>query len=262
MTMPTTPTDFVHALFGLHGRPALVTGASSGIGRRMALTLARAGAPVVAVARREDALADAVREIEADGGTAAALAGDVVRDDPAALASRAAAVFGPVRVLVSAAGVNLRQSADDLTPESWDETLNVNLKVPFFLAKAVVPGMLAAGGGAIINIASLQSYRAMTNGLAYGASKGGIAQLTRAMAREWSGKGVRANAIAPGFFPTELTAPVFGDEKMAAHHAAATAMGRNGRLSDLDGTTVFLASDASAYVTGAVIPVDGGYLAT
>ena len=133
--------------------------------------------------------------------------------------------------------------------------------MPFFLARALVAGMVAKGGGAIINIASLQSFRAFARGMAYGASKGGVAQLTRAMAEAWSGQGVRANAILPGFFPTELSAPVFNDPALAQHHAQATAIGRNGELSDLDGTTVFLASRASAYVTGQVIAVDGGYLA-
>ena len=112
-----------------------------------------------------------------------------------------------------------------------------------------------------MNIASLQSYRAFTNGLAYGASKGGIVQLTRAMAEAWSSDGIVVNAVAPGFFPTELTAAVFGDDSVAGHHAAMTAVGRNGRMDDLDGTMVFLASRASAYVTGQVIAVDGGYTA-
>lgn len=252
--------QYLQKVFGLDERPALVTGASSGIGRQMALALSRAGAPVVAVARREGALQDLVGEINSHGGQAAALKADVVEDDLAALCARAAAFFGPMRTLVNAAGVNLRQPASELTFESWDETLTLNLRTPFFLAKALVPDMIAMGGGAIINIASLQSFRAMAGGLAYGASKGGISQLTRAMAREWSANGVRANAIAPGFFPTELTAPVFADEALAAHHAAATAIGRNGALTDLDGITVFLAAEASAYITGAVIPVDGGYL--
>lgn len=253
--------DHLAALFGLGDRPALVTGASSGIGRRLAGALARAGAPVVALARREAALAGLVAEIEAEGGRAAALAADLsAPTDWDALALAAAAPFGPPRILVNAAGINLRQAAADITEESWDATLDLNLKVPFFLAKALVPGMTAAGGGSIINIASLQSYRAFARGLAYGASKGGVAQLTRAMAREWA-PAVRANAIAPGFFPTELTGPVFADAALAAHHAAATAMGRNGALEDLDGAAIFLAAPASAYVTGVVLPVDGGYLA-
>ena len=121
--------------------------------------------------------------------------------------------------------------------------------------------MKAKGRGRVINIASLQSFRAFPNSIPYGASKGGIAQLTRAMAEEWSKDGITANAIAPGFFPTRLTQSVFEDPVVASHNARMTAIGRNGELADLDGTTVFLASAASSYVTGQVLPVDGGYSA-
>jgi gluconate 5-dehydrogenase len=133
--------------------------------------------------------------------------------------------------------------------------------VPFFLARACVPGMMDKGYGRIINIASLQSYRAFANSMPYGASKGGVVQLTRAMAEAWSKERINANAIAPGFFPTELTAAVFANEELAQHNARMTAIGRNGELEDLDGVTVFLASPASAYITGATIPVDGGFTA-
>ncbi|MEM7430055.1 MAG: SDR family oxidoreductase, partial [Pseudomonadota bacterium] len=183
-------------------------------------------------------------------------------EDYDGLAAGVSASFGAPTILLNAAGVNFRQPADEITAESWNATLHLNLSVPFFLARALVSGMLKSGHGNIINIASLQSYRAFDRGMAYGASKGGVTQLTRAMAKEWSARGITANAIAPGFFPTELTAPVFGDDGLSAHHAAATAVGRNGEMADLDGTAVFLASQASAYVTGQVIGVDGGYLAT
>ncbi|MEM9279659.1 MAG: SDR family oxidoreductase, partial [Pseudomonadota bacterium] len=124
-----------------------------------------------------------------------------------------------------------------------------------------VPNMKKKGWGRIINIASLQSERAFTNGIAYGASKGGVTQLTRAMAEAWSKDGITANAIQPGFFPTELTAPVFGDNELSNHHASMTCIGRNGELADLAGPAIFLASEASGYVTGQVLPVDGGYTA-
>ena len=133
--------------------------------------------------------------------------------------------------------------------------------MPFFLAQALVPGMRERRLGNIINIASLQTWRAFSNGIADGASKGGVGQLTRAMAEAWGKDGITANAVAPGFFPTALSAPVFGDPELLAHHAKMTAIGRNGELADLDGTTVFLASTASAYVTGQIIGVDGGYMA-
>ncbi len=249
-------------LFDLTGRVALVTGGSSGIGRRMGLALAGAGASVVLVARRAPQLADAVAGIEAEGGTAAGLARDLA--DPAAMeevARAAAESFGPPDILVNAAGINLREAPEAITPETWNRTLTLNLTIPFFLARACVAGMQEKGGGRILNIASLQSERAMPNGMAYGASKGGVAQLTRAMAEAWSGDGITANAVAPGFFPTELTGPVFEDEARAAALAAQTAAGRNGRLEDLDGITVFLASAAAAYITGQVIYVDGGFTA-
>ncbi|MGQ9369412.1 SDR family NAD(P)-dependent oxidoreductase [Azospirillum sp. ST 5-10] len=256
-------TDLLRDLFALDGRVALVTGASSGIGRRMALTLARAGAAVVALARDSAALADTVAAIERHGGRAAPLPADLAApDDAGILAEAAGRPFGPPAILVNAAGVNRREPADAVTPESWDATLRLNLTVPFFLARALVGGMREAGYGRIVNVASLQSFRAFPDSIAYGASKGGIAQLTRAMAQAWSADGITANAIAPGFFPTRLTAPVFADADTAARHARATAIGRNGVLEDLDGATVFLAAPGSAYVTGQVLAVDGGYLAT
>jgi NAD(P)-dependent dehydrogenase (short-subunit alcohol dehydrogenase family) len=228
----------------------------------MGQALAGAGAAVVLVARRAPQLAEAVAAIKAEGGTAAGLARDLT--DPAemdAVAREAAADFGAPDILVNAAGINLREAPEAITPESWNRTLTLNLTIPFFLARACVAGMKDKGAGRIINIASLQSERAMPNGMAYGASKGGVAQVTRAMAEAWSGEGITANAVAPGFFPTELTGAVFEDEERTSALAAQTAVGRNGRLEDLDGITVFLASAAAAYITGQVIYVDGGFTA-
>ena len=211
-------------LFDLGGHIAAVTGASSGIGGAIAVALAAAGASVVCVARREAALEDTVREIEDAGGTAASAVGDLSdhrRADRVAIAM--AEPFGDPDILVNAAGINLRQPADAVTPESWDRTLALNLSTPFFLARALIPAMREKGWGRIINIASLQSERAFPNSMPYGASKGGVAQLTRAMAEAWSPDGITANAIVPGFFATELTAPVFGNTDLSARHAAATA---------------------------------------
>jgi NAD(P)-dependent dehydrogenase (short-subunit alcohol dehydrogenase family) len=245
--------------FSVAGRTACVTGASRGIGRHLARALAQAGAAVVGVARRADAL-DAWRA-ETDGRTAA-VAIDLARPEAAAAAADAiGGAFGPPDILVTAAGVNTRQAADEVTLEGWRETIDLNLAAPFFLAQALVPAMRAKGWGRIVNIASLQSVRAFTGGLAYGAAKGGIAQLTRAEAEAWSRDGVNVNAIAPGFFPTELTGPVFADGALAARHAAQTCIGRNGELDDLVGPTLFLCSDAARYVTGQILFVDGGYTA-
>ena len=250
------------ARFSLTGRVACVTGASSGIGRAIATAFARAGAAVVGVARREARLSEWVREVEQSGGRAAACAVDLAEVEglPRA-AARLSEPLGAPDILVNAAGINLREPAEAVTPESWRTTLEVNLSVPFFLAQALVPAMRETGWGRIINIASLQSARAFPKGIAYGASKGGMAQLTRAMAEAWSRDGITCNALAPGFFPTELTASVFEDSETAGRNAAQTCIGRNGELADLAGPAIFLASPASDYVTGQVLYVDGGFTA-
>ncbi len=249
-------------LFDLTGRVALVTGANSGIGKTIALALAGAGAAVILVARRAPELEAAQREIEAAGGRAATHACDLT--DRAALfacARAAAGPFGAPDILVSAAGVNIRKPMLEITENDWDATLRLNLDAPFFLAQKLAPAMIAKGWGRIINIASLQSVRAFGNSGAYGASKGGVMQLTRAQAEAWSKHGVTANAIGPGFFATPLTAPVASDPARWKALAERTFIGRNGELGDLRGIALFLASRASDYVTGQTIFVDGGFSA-
>jgi NAD(P)-dependent dehydrogenase (short-subunit alcohol dehydrogenase family) len=247
------------ALFDLSGKVACVTGASSGLGRRAAIVLEAAGARVVGVARRADALDSLCEEI---GPCASGVVADVAaRHAIPQLAADISAPFGPPDIVLHAAGVNARQAADDVTANGWDQTLALNLSAPFFLSQALVPAMQAKGWGRIVNFASLQATRAFPAGIAYGASKGGITQLTRAMAEAWSPHGITANAIGPGFFPTELTAAVFDDDTRAARNAAQTCIGRNGTLEDIDGPVLFLCSDASNYVTGQVLMVDGGFTA-
>lgn len=247
------------ALFDVSGKVACVTGASSGLGRAAANLLATAGAKVVGVARRADQLEAWRRET---AGDVACVPADL--SDRMALKSVAATVaeaFGSVDILINAAGINTRQSADTVSDDGWDTTLNLNLAAPFFLAQAMVPGMTAKGWGRIVNFASLQSRRAFANGISYGASKGGVEQMTRAMAEAWSRHGVTANAVAPGFFRTELTGPVFADPALAQRNADQTCIGRNGEPSDLDGPLMFFCSEASAYVTGQTLFVDGGFSA-
>lgn len=246
-------------LFRLDGHVALVTGASSGLGRRAASVLADAGASVIGVARRAEALDSWVAEGD-DRRTA--LPADLSDEaGVAAMCDAASGIYGPPDILVHAAGVNLRRPAEDVSPEDWQLTQWLNLGAPFFISQALVPGMKERGWGRIVNFASLQTTRAFPSGIAYGASKGGVGQMTRAMAEAWSGDGINANAIGPGFFPTELTAAVFADETRSARNAAQTCIGRNGQLEDIDGPILFLCSDASVYVTGQILMVDGGFTA-
>ena len=250
------------SLFSLQDRVALVSGASSGIGQLMANALADAGAAVVLLARRESQLGETAAAIRSRGGRAGVLVADLLeRETIPKIVQRAIDLFGDIHIVVNAAGINLREPVDDISIHSWDTTLNLNLSAPFFLTRELVPGMRKAAYGRVINIASLQSTRAFANGLPYGASKAGECQLTRAMAEAWSRDGIMCNAIAPGFFPTELTARVFEDAQVSARFASQTAIGRNGELEDLRGATVFLAAPASNYITGQVLAVDGGFTA-
>jgi NAD(P)-dependent dehydrogenase (short-subunit alcohol dehydrogenase family) len=245
--------------FALDGRVALVTGGSSGIGLAIAEALHGAGAWVVLCARRADALEQAVTRL---GARAAACAGDVTqRATLPDLAMRSAERFGTPDIVVHAAGLNARQPWDSVDDAAWDSQIEAMLAAPFFLSRALLPGMRAKGWGRVLNIASLQSVRAMPDSIPYGAAKGGVMQATRAMAEAWGRFGVTCNAIAPGFFPTVLTAPVFADTERAARLAAQTCLGRNGRLEDLQGAAVFLCSPAADYVTGQTLFVDGGFTA-
>ena len=258
----TTATVSVRDLFSLAGKVALVTGASSGIGQAIAKAYAEAGAHVVLVARRESQLRAATDAIEKEGGRAAHIVCDLAnREQLFECAERAPKTFGAPDIIVNAAGINRRLPMQDVTPDDWDAVLRINLDASFFLPQRLAPAMIARGWGRIVNIASLQSVRSFPNCAPYGASKGAIMQLTRAQAEAWSGHGICVNAIAPGFFPTELTAAVVNDRDRWNAMAAKTFVGRNGELADLIGTAIFLASRASDYVTGQTIFVDGGFTA-
>lgn len=249
-------------LFSLAGRTALVTGGNSGIGLAMAHALGLAGARVLIAARRGEELAKAEADLVAESITVRALRVDLTQ--PAsidALCELALTDNGCVDILVNAAGMNLRQPFGEVTAEAFEQHLKVHLTAPFLLTQRLAPAMKQRSWGRIINLASLQSYRAFANSAPYGAAKGGIVQLTRAIAQEWSPYGITCNAIGPGFFPTPLTEPVFSNPELAARNAAQTAIGRNGRLDDMHGLTVFLASEASAYITGQTIFIDGGFTA-
>jgi NAD(P)-dependent dehydrogenase (short-subunit alcohol dehydrogenase family) len=249
-------------LFDLTGRRAFVTGGNAGIGEAMARALGLAGARVVLVARREAELAEATQRLRSDGIDVSWLAADLTDVEALrATAREAERQLGGIDIIVNAAGVNLRQPFAEVTPEAWQTQIALHLTAPFFLTQALARGMRDRGWGRILNIASLQSYRAFANSAPYGAGKGGVVQLTRAIAQEWSAHGITCNAIGPGFFPTALTSAMFNNPELAKRNADQTCIGRNGRLEDLYGATVFLASGASAYITGQTLMVDGGFTA-
>jgi NAD(P)-dependent dehydrogenase (short-subunit alcohol dehydrogenase family) len=252
-------TSYLEQLFSLAGRSAVVTGGSSGIGRAIALALGQAGASVVVIARGRDALDDAVAELRAAGCQAEAVSADL--GDRAAVSRAAAAVrdrSGPPDILVNCAGLNLRPPMAELTIGQWDQLMAVNLTAPFLLGQEFGPEMAARGWGRIINVTSQQAHRAFANSGGYGATKGGLASLTRSQSEAWAARGVRCNALCPGFVITPLTAHVAADPELTAALAARTMIGRNGLADDFAGAAVFLASPASEYVTGQTIYVDGG----
>jgi NAD(P)-dependent dehydrogenase (short-subunit alcohol dehydrogenase family) len=254
---------YLSEIFGLAGRTAVVTGGSSGIGRAMAGALGRAGARVVLIARRPEPLADTVRELVAHGVQVDAVEADLA--DRAALTAATDTIvsrYGEPDVLVNAAAVNRRPPLDELTDEDWDVTLAANLTAPFLLGQRFGPAMAARGWGRIINVVSQQAFRAYGNSGAYGVSKAGLVALTRSQAEAWSARGVCCNAVAPGVVHTPLTEPVFADPEKVATHARRAMIGRNGVPSDFAGCAVFLASAASAAVTGQTLFVDGGYSST
>lgn len=246
-------------LFDVTGKVVCITGASSGICRHTATMLANRGAKVIGVARRADQLK--AWEDETDGDTASFAFDLADKSKMGELAELVSKPFGAPDILINGAGVNTRTSADDTTEAIWDLTQSINLAAPFFLSQKLVPAMKQKNWGRIINFASLQSFRAFPNGISYGSAKGAVTQMTRAMAEAWSQDGININAIGPGFFKTELTAQVFDDPVRAERNAEQTCVGRNGEMLDLDGPVLFLCSDASAFITGQVLMVDGGFTA-
>ncbi|MET9925156.1 MULTISPECIES: SDR family oxidoreductase [unclassified Streptomyces] len=253
---------YVWNLFSLAGRVALVTGGSSGIGRAIAGALARAGAEVAVVARREAELKATVDALEADGCRAAWVSADLgTADGVRAAAEGVVAAFGEPDILVNCAGINLRPPLGELGEDVWDTTMAVNLKAPFLLGQRFGPGMAERGYGRIIHVSSQQAHRAFVNSGAYGVSKGGLESLARSQAEAWSPYGVTANTLVPGFVLTPLNERLTSDTEKVAALAARTFVGRNGLAEDFAGAAVFLAGPSSAYVTGQALFVDGGFSA-
>jgi len=246
-------------MFSLKGRVALVTGASSGLGKQFARALADNGASVALVARREHRLLDLQEAIEAAGGRAMAIEADVT--DRAAMTrafDAAEKAFGTVTILVNNAGIAHSGRAVDMPPEEWRKILATNLDAVFFWAQEAARRMLAAKKqGAIINIASVLGLAVAKGAVAYATAKAGVVQVTKALAVELAFKGVRVNAIAPGWFVTEINDSYLASEAGSAIKRDIP-MGRFGNEGDLDGALLLLASDAGAYITGATIVVDGG----
>jgi gluconate 5-dehydrogenase len=255
--------SFLEELFSLAGRVAVVTGGSSGIGEGMAVALSRAGARVVLVARDSSRLDAAAAGLRAAGGEAAWVSADLAdRAEVERAAAAVTAAFGSPDILVNCAGVNVRPPLAELSIADWDLTMAVNLTAPFLLGQRFGPLMAARGWGRIINVTSQQAQRAFLNSGGYGASKGGLAALTRSQSEAWAAAGVCCNSVCPGFVPTRLNAAVASDPARMAAMAARTMVGRNGQPVDFAGTAVFLASPASAYVTGQTLYVDGGFSVT
>ncbi|MET9101952.1 SDR family NAD(P)-dependent oxidoreductase [Streptomyces antibioticus] len=252
--------SYLAELFSLEGLVAVVTGGSSGIGRAVAGALARAGASVVVVARREPELAETVAELTRDGCRAAWVSADLGgREGVHTAAERAVEAFGEPDILVNSAGINLRPPLDELGDDVWDATMAVNLEAPHLLSRRFGPGMAERGFGRIIHVTSQQAHRAFVQSGAYGVSKGALESLARSQAEAWSPYGVTCNTLVPGFVMTPLNARLSSDPERVAALAARTMVGRNGLAGDFAGAAVFLASRASGYVTGQSIFVDGGF---
>ncbi|WP_285633967.1 SDR family NAD(P)-dependent oxidoreductase [Microbacterium arabinogalactanolyticum] len=252
-------TAYLDSLFSLHGRTAVVTGGSSGIGRGIATALAKAGAATVIAARGPDRVEQTVQELTDAGCRAAGVIGDLsTREGIRKLADAVAEPFGEPDILVHSAGINIRPPMTEITDDDWDATLTVNTHAPFLLGQRFAPGMAERGYGRIIHISSQQAHRAFVSSGIYGVSKGAIESLMRSEAEAWGGTGVTSNTLVPGFVLTPLNARLQEDPAKVAELAARTMIGRNGLPDDFAGAAVFLAGAGSGYVTGHSLFVDGG----
>lgn len=246
----------------LLGKVALVTGASRGLGAGMAKALAAAGADLALASRTVDDLERVALEIQGMGREALVIPADLSQvSQVRAMVAAAERHYGRVDILLNNAGFNVRKPALEVREEDWDQLHAVNLKAVFFASQAVAPGMIARGGGKIINVASLTTVLGFPNQSVYGASRGGVGQLTKALAVEWAKHRINVNAIGPGYYETAQTRPLFEDPEKREWIRARIPLGRTGVAEDLAGAIVFLASPASDYVTGQILFVDGGWLA-
>lgn len=250
--------------FDLTGRVALVTGASRGIGQAIAVGLARAGASLAVTSRAPERLEDTMAKLPALGCSALPVVHDAADVESCRRAvAQAADHFGRLDILVNNAGVEQVCPSLNVDESLWDRILDTNLRGAFFCAQAAARRMVAAGrGGAIVNLCSLTSTVGVPTAVPYGSSKSGLLGMTRALAAEWAPLGIRVNALAPGYFPTNMTEVFYKDAGWRDAMLAKIPQGRFGAVEDVQGAVVFLASDAAAYITGQCLPVDGGFLAS
>jgi len=256
-------SEFLESLFSLRGKAALVTGASGGIGRALAVALAEAGAAVAASGRNGEALEETVRRIRAKGGVGIALPADLSEVEACRrLVQGAHAALGRLDVLINCAGTNRRAPLESATPEEFNVVTAANLRAPYFLSQATHARMKEQGGGKIVNVGSITCSWGLGGVSVYGATKAALAQLTKTQAVEWAGDNVQVNCLAPGFLRTPLTEEaIWSDPRRRQWLLDRIPAGRAGRPEDLVGAMLFLASPASDYLTGQLITVDGGFLA-
>lgn len=251
---------FINELFGLTGKVAIVTGASRGIGKEVAIALAKAGADVALIARNEKELNEVEQEIKQFGRNVLSVPMDLLEID--LMSTKIEQIhdyFGKIDILVNNAGINIPKPALDVTEEDWDKVLDINLKSTFFLCKTVAKYMIPNKNGKIINMSSQMAFVGYYKRAAYSSSKGGLLQLTRALAIEWSKHNINVNSIAPTFIDTPMTKPMFEDEVFLDDVLKRIPLGRLGKMEDLFGAVIYLSSTSSDMVTGHTVMVDGGW---